>query len=220
MPRLSQHVCINKSLETTDPENTRIYLPSQLQPLIRDAVSATELVQTEEVVREAQMGQSLDDLRRELRARMFANKFKVKNVTGNRYMTRARDWMKRIDEKVLAAKHEYQMARAAYLALHGRGPWQEKFKELRDEDVRGINERALSVQERQERRAAREAAGLEDDEIAAEPMADGCYPGERDRQPISWLWYTFSTGRRGDEDENSPEVHAGKGYSMHNTSSP
>ena len=88
-------------------------------------------------------------------------------------MTRARDWMKRIDEKVLAAKHEYQMARAAYLALHGRGPWQEKFKELRDEDVRGINERALSVQERQERRAAREAAGLEDDEIAAEIRIDG-----------------------------------------------
>ena len=136
--------------ETSDPENTRIYLPSQLQPLIRDAVSEAELVQTEEVVREAQMGQSLDDLRRELRARMFANKFKVKNVTGNRYMTRARDWMKRIDEKVLAAKHEYQMARAAYLTLHGRGPWQEKFKELRDEDVRGINERALTAQERQE----------------------------------------------------------------------
>ena len=150
MPRLSQHVCVDKSLETNEPENIRIYLPSQLQPLIRDSICGAELVQTEDVICKAQMGQSLDDVRRELRARMFANKFKVKNVTGNRYMTCARDWMKRIDKKVLAAKHEYQIARGAYLTLHGRGPWQEKFKELRDEDVRGINERALTAQERQE----------------------------------------------------------------------
>ncbi|KAK7676418.1 hypothetical protein QCA50_020636 [Cerrena zonata] len=208
MPRLNQHIPINKSLVSNDVESIAIYLPSKLTPSTRNSVCESELVETETAIREAQLRQSLDDLRRELRARMFANKFKTKNITGNRYMTRARDWMKRIDEKVLAAKHEYQEARSAYLCLKGHGSWEEQFKDLKDEDVRGINERALSEQERQERKAAREAAGLDDDELSAEPMPDGCHPGERNRQPISWIWYTFSTGRN-DEDENSPRVHEG-----------
>ncbi|KAK7676010.1 hypothetical protein QCA50_021045 [Cerrena zonata] len=206
MPRLNQHICINKSQDSDHAENVVIYLPSKLTPATRNAVCEPKLIETEVAIREAQLRQCLDDLRRELRARMFANKFKTKNVTGNRYMTRARDWMKRIDDKVLAAKREYQEARQAYLSLKGHGSWEDKFKDLKDEDVRGINERALSEQERRERKAAREAAGLEDEEVAAEPMPEGCHPGERYRQPISWIWYTFSTGRN-DETDNSPEVH-------------
>ena len=210
MPRLPQYVHLKKSLDCSDPENITVHLPSSLDDSARSSVCEKALVDTEVVVREAQMQQSLNDLRRELRARMFANKFKTKNVTGNRYMTRARDWMKRIDEKVLTAKHEYQTAYRAYLSLKGHGSWEDRFKNLKDDDVRGINERALSEQERQERRAALKAAGLEDDEITAEPMPESCYPGERNRQPISWIWYTFSTGRT--EDENSPEVHEGIFY--------
>ena len=101
-------------------------------------------------------------------------------------MTHTRDWMKHIDEKVLAAKHEYQTAYCAYLSLKGHGSWEDRFKNLKDEDVRGINEQALSEQEWKERKAALKAAGLEDKEIAAEPMPETCYPGERNRQPISW----------------------------------
>lgn len=207
MPLLSQHFCLD--INTDEPENVTVYLPSTIPLPLRDLLCPPSLITTESAIREAQVRQALNDLRRELRARMFANKFKMKHVTGVRYMTRARDWMKRIDEKVVKAKHEYQHARASFLLLHGPGSWEESLRELKDEDVRGINERAMSAQEVLERKAAREAAGLEDDELTAEPMNEGCQPGERNRPPISWIWYTFSTGRKEGEDEEGPEMHEG-----------
>lgn len=212
MPLLPQHFCLD--IDSDEPENVTLYLPSTIPESLRNLLCPPALVNAESAIREAQVCQALNDLRRELRARMFANKFKMKHVTGVRYMTCARDWMKRIDEKVVTAKHEYQHARASFLSLRGPGSWEDSLRELKDEDVRGINERALSAQEVMERKAAREAAGSEDDELTAKPMSEGCQPGERNRQPISWIWYTFSTGRKDGEDEESPEMHEGTSFPL------
>ncbi|KAF7790585.1 hypothetical protein EIP86_001541 [Pleurotus ostreatoroseus] len=173
-------------------EDVPLYLPSGLDPLVRTGVCDAKITTIEETLREAQAYETLDELRCSLRARVFANQFKIKNATGQRANTRARNWQKSIDDKALAAKHAYRRARAALLSLRGPGEWSEKVLcSLSDTDVRSFNERAMTAEEMREREEARRAAGLQDEEILAVPVESSAL-GEG-RRTISWIWYSTGT---------------------------
>ncbi|KAF7797133.1 hypothetical protein EIP86_008325 [Pleurotus ostreatoroseus] len=185
-----------------EAENVPLYMPSSQDPLIRPRVCDAKIAAIEETIREAQAYESLDELRNSLRARVFANKFKIKNVTGQRANTKARDWQKTIDHKAIVAKHAYRRARAALLALRGPGEWSNKVLcQLNDADVRAFNERAMTEEEMREREEARRAAGLVEEEVLALPVDDGASLGEG-RRSISWIWYSTGTIglRQSDED--------------------
>ncbi|KAJ7711916.1 hypothetical protein B0H14DRAFT_3638925 [Mycena olivaceomarginata] len=53
-------------------------------------------------------------------------------------------------EAIHTTKLRYQYARAALLALRGHGPWEERLQILDDEDVRALNERALTEEEKKQ----------------------------------------------------------------------
>lgn len=183
-------------------ENVPLYMPSSLDPLIRSSACDTRIAAIEESLREAQGYEMLDEMRSGLRARMFANKFKIKNVTGQRANTQARSWQKTIDRKVIVAKHTYRRARTALLVLRGPGEWSEKIlRQLNDADVRAFNERALTEEEAREREQARRAAGTLEEEVLAVPVEDGAALGEG-RRTVSWIWYSTGTIglRQSDED--------------------
>ena len=56
------------------------------------------------------------------------------------------------------------------MALRGPGEWSEKvLRELTDADVRAFNERAMTDEEARERREARHAAGVLEEEVLAVP---------------------------------------------------
>lgn len=188
-------------------EQIPLYLPSSLDSDTRAAVCDGNLVDTEDKLRFAQLGESLDDLRQHLRSRIFANKFKIKNITGQRANTRARQWQKTIDKRIIGAKWTYRRARAAVLGLKGRGEWERQYRVLNDDDVRAFNERALTRQEQEERAEARRASGLLEEEVLAAPLEQGLETGEG-RRHISWIWHT-SGGFRVGEDEDRGAVHNG-----------
>lgn len=210
MAGLVQHLP-EGTLETEGPawrtcENIPLYLPSSLDSDTRSKVCTPQVIDTEDQLRYAHVQVSLEDMRNHLRVRVFANQYKIKNVTGQRENTRARQWQKTIDKWVLSAKRRYRRARKAYHSLHGPGPWETTYKVLKDEDVRTFNERALSLEEQRERADARRAAGLAEDEIAAAPLEPGLQLGEG-RRRISWIWMVQG---RCDEHENAPAIHAGE----------
>lgn len=86
------------------------------------------------------------------RTRLHVNKWKVKNIRGQRYNTRARALQHQINVKVHTVKLCYCHGCRAYLALAGPGPWTLQYKELQDDNCRAMNERELTQKEKEERR--------------------------------------------------------------------
>ena len=211
MPHLSVAVNLAENeggrSEWQQVEQIPLYLPSSLDAATRSNVCPPKVAAVEEKLREAQTYEALDDLRRQLRARVFANRFKLKNITGQTANTRARQWQKTIDEKAISFKHIYRRARQALLALRGPGEWSLKvLRELKEEDVRAFNERALTAEEARERLEARRAAGVITEEVLGQPAED-LVLGEG-RRTISWIWYSTGTiGLR--ETDNEENIHEG-----------
>ncbi|KAI0056201.1 hypothetical protein BV25DRAFT_1921198 [Artomyces pyxidatus] len=207
MPNVAPHFDVDDTTATSNPENIRLYLPSELPFKERLRFCDQDLINMEAKLREAQASDALDELRRQLRIRTYLNQFKIKNVTGQRPNTQARSLQSRIDVKVKAAAARYRRCRAAYLTLVGPGDWENRLRVLADEDVRGLGERAVRDIEIEEHRRLqdwnredrrRPTNWDSEDRLAA----GGVHPG-KSRRPLSWLW--FSVGLSADNTD--PGLH-------------
>ncbi|KAJ7494558.1 hypothetical protein B0H11DRAFT_1716969 [Mycena galericulata] len=188
---------------TAQPETIPIYLPSSLPAAVREAICVPELTAQEERLREAQAGEALRDLRSGLRTRTFAHQFKRKHTSGQGMYTKSRELLDAIEDRIRGAAARYRAARTALFALRGPGPWTEVLRELQKEDIRGMNERLMNAEEKEENRKARVLAGLsgdgKDDEVDdfGEPVdltvLFNLEMGEG-RRNLSWIWYSGSIG--------------------------
>ena len=186
----------------THAESIRLHLPSELSSSNRDRACAEGIADIEARVRHADASEALDDLRRYLRTRTFLNKWQVKNVSGQHRSTRARGLQHSVDVKVHSAKIRYRHSRNAHLVLRGHGDWEQVLKVLMDVDVRALNERALTENEKDDR-VRRMAMGTLTDDDSHEGVAMTGALGEG-RRTLSWIWFTVS------DDENSPDMHEGE----------
>ncbi|KAJ7712653.1 hypothetical protein B0H14DRAFT_3523822 [Mycena olivaceomarginata] len=94
----------------------------------------------------------------------------------------------------------YRYCRAALLTLCGHGKWEEEFKVLDDDDVRALNERALTKEEKEQTEHwAKLGGAFVEGGIA---RAAGLVAGEGSHT-LSWIWY--SAGKPLDEDD--PKLH-------------
>ena len=132
---------------------------------------------------------------------MLTNRFKIKNVTGQRANTRARALQKHVDLKVNDAADKYRTARAAYLSLVGPGKWEETLCVLERADVRALNEQAVSDQEYTEHQRICQELGLPADESLF-AVESGLGEGHR---RLSWIWLAVSSK----EDLDDPQMHEG-----------
>ena len=193
-------------------EDVPLYMPSDHRiSAFRADVCDANLTQIEDRLRNSQANEALDDLRRHLRTRTFANKYKIKNMVGQRANLRGRQWLATIDRRAMAAAKKYRRARDALRNLRGPGEWERALQELRDEDVRSFNERALTEQEQMERAAVRRAAGMPIEGVFGLDFRDD-QPICEGRRTISWIWLA----ERGGDDENDPMVQECK-YIFHFT---
>lgn len=208
MPSVDAQVLAHESRSSsTTPvhiEDAKLFMPSELTSTQREEYCHEGIADTENRLRYAEAFDSLEDLRRQLRTRTYISRFKIKNVTGQKANTRARDKQSTIDASVKSSELRYCRARKALLALRGPGDWEETLKVLHPSDVRGLNERGLNDQEKEDERQVRVKAGLPADDfndvrIISKPVA----VGEGARRP-SWLWYSSSTG----EDMADPTMRA------------
>ncbi|KAJ7343176.1 hypothetical protein DFH08DRAFT_810681 [Mycena albidolilacea] len=104
-----------------------------------------------------------------------------------------------VDEALSAAC--YHMAQSVLFSLWGPGSWENKLQVLRQQDISGMNKRALNNEEKEENRKAGVLAGLVEDTDGKDVNAysdpveltvlfnleigEGCHM-------LSWIWYTES----------------------------
>lgn len=178
---------------TTPPDEISLHLPSSVAVVSRDRIALPQLFEAEAELRYAQAWDALDELRRHLRTRTCTNRFKIKNITGQRANTRARTMQKGIDDRVKLAAAKYRHAREAYLALKGPGEWESTLRILAAGDVRALNERAMTEHEKEEQRRLRLRVVADGEgEFQIEETAVGG-PGEGHRM-LSWIWLQVSSG--------------------------
>ncbi|KAG6809254.1 hypothetical protein H0H92_000985 [Tricholoma furcatifolium] len=136
------------SAYTNTPELMSLHLPSSLLPETRPIICDKHgLAHMEDRLREGQASEALADLRRQLRIRTFANKFRNENASSQGTYTRMRTLQDQIETKIRAARDTYLVARAALLQLRGPGVWEQTYRVLKREDIRSINERTVTQAE-------------------------------------------------------------------------
>src|SRR5882762_6043056 len=107
-------------LASTDPsrsahvEDCKVYMPSELSESDRRKYCPRGLATMEDHLHHAEVLDSLENLRHQLRTHSFTNCFKVANVTGQNHNTRARETQHRIDDKVHLAELQYQCTRCKF----------------------------------------------------------------------------------------------------------
>lgn len=192
---------------TSSPELIELFLPSFFAPTQRDLICQQGLPDLEDRLRFAQATEALAHLRRQLRTRSFANSYKTRNVHSQGAYTRSRLLQNQIEVRIKAIRVQYDISRRTLLSLRGPGDWENTLRELRAEDVRGINERTLNDQEREEYRRARLLAGMSDEIVEGELHGMGTTSGQENiptiafnrslalgegRRTLSWIWYTVT----------------------------
>ncbi|TRM56615.1 hypothetical protein BD626DRAFT_551464 [Schizophyllum amplum] len=173
-----QSMSVNGSLQ---PEDVKVMLPSQISPpALRDTICTPGLVDIEKRVVYAAALDALDDIRHGLRARSATYDFKNKNSVGNKANTRAQSVLREIDLKIHQGAQRYRRHRRAYLALRGGGAWEEELKELKDTDIRFLNERDQEDQLRRQ--------GLLLTLAPASVPLQGAVAAGEGRRTLSWIW--------------------------------
>jgi hypothetical protein len=213
IPTIRSHVDVVDGDVSIEPEIMPLLLPSDVYFDDKDcsAIFSSDILYIEAQLREAQASDALAELRNKLRARGVAAQYKTKMPKSQGMFTRQRTLEDQIRRKIQVASETYTTARNCLLRLKVPGDWSNSLKELRPEDIRGINERLMLEEEKEVFRLAQRHAGVDPKET--EQFLDGEYGapptvtitpllarGEGKRPPISWIWYSVTlTGMSDDE---------------------
>jgi hypothetical protein len=185
------------------PEKIPLHLPSSLPAEKRATICVPGLAEVEDRLRFAQACEALTDLRCQLTKRTYASRYRTANISSQTHFTRFRELQDQTDSKIKAACSRYQVARSGLLHLRGKGEWELRLQELRPEDIRGLSEKALVNEEREQRKRTHEMAGISDSTSTTSPdnqhfqelpltMFNPHLAVGEGYRTLSWIWY--STG--------------------------
>ena len=183
---------------TLTPEHIPLRLPSSIESIHWERVCVPGLPQIEDKLRYAQATEALSGLRRQLQTRVMASKLSNKHAASQRTYVRSRALQDQVEVRVCACERQYNIARAAILALRGPGDWEKVLAQLRPEDVRGISERALTEEDKEEHQRTRQMAGCTDDRdldhLLSTPVVrfDPRRSLGEGRRTLSWIWYSYT----------------------------
>jgi hypothetical protein len=181
-------------------------MPSELaSAVVHGKVCAIGLPDVEARMRQGEAQDALEAVRQGLRTRTMTNRYKLRNFTGQGMMTKGQGILRQINVKIHIAKLRYRYSRAALLALRGHGGWEEALRVLDDDDVRALNERALTAEEKAQNDHWAELGGAVIEGGVA--RAAGVARGEG-AHTLSWIWYTVNSV----EEEDDERLHDGKSF--------
>ncbi|KAJ7207760.1 hypothetical protein B0H12DRAFT_1034419, partial [Mycena haematopus] len=170
-----------------DAEGIRLFMPSDIGDATkRERACAVGLPEVEADLRVGEAREALHSLRQALRARTMTNRFRLRHCTGQRMLTRGQGVLRQISLKVHRAKLRYRYARNALKQLRGPGTWEMELKVLDDADVRALNERALTAEEAEQRKAVHDYEDVAEEGGVA---AYGVVALGEGRRTLSWIWY-------------------------------
>ncbi|KAF8179820.1 hypothetical protein K438DRAFT_1768842 [Mycena galopus ATCC 62051] len=116
-------------------EATRLFMPSEIKNgHLRARVCTVGVPDIEARMREGETSEVLEDVRGGLRTCTMANRYKLRNYTGQGLLTRGQNILRTISLRIHSAKIRYRYACAALLALRGHGQWEERLRVLADGD--------------------------------------------------------------------------------------
>ncbi|KAJ6512878.1 hypothetical protein C8R45DRAFT_1087985 [Mycena sanguinolenta] len=194
------------------PEATRLFMPSELgDGAVRERPCALGLPEIEARMREGEATEALEAVRAGLRTRTMTNRYKIKHYTGQGMMTRGQGILRQINVRIHTAKIRYRYARAALLTLRGHGVWEQRLRILAEDDVRALNERALTSEEKAEKERLGEIGeAIVEGGVA---RAAGVAAGETNHM-LSWIWYAagVAEGTGGEQLEDALRVEWCKGF--------
>ncbi|KAJ7432012.1 hypothetical protein B0H11DRAFT_1761190 [Mycena galericulata] len=154
--------------KTRDPETMKLFMPSELGAESRREACEKGLAEIEEAMREGELQETLEDLRQALRTRTMTNRFRHRNTTGQRALTRGQGVLRQITIRIHKAKLRYRYARNALLRLRGHGIWEKTYRGLEDADT------------------LRELGGIVEGGVAAA----GVLAAGESNHTMSWIWYS------------------------------
>jgi hypothetical protein len=126
----------SRDLSSIPVETIPLYLPSSLPPELADAFP--ELRKVELSLRTAQLNDSLVELRRLRRIMQQVQLFRRHHgLYSQRSTTRIQDTLGRFRLKSERCISRYRAAHETMKRLDPAGVWQQSFRDLKDEDVRG-----------------------------------------------------------------------------------
>lgn len=132
-------------------EQVPLFLPLSLSPNLRSSPGFVKPLAHEIQLRVAQADDALADIRHHLRIISGLWQFKKVNIsgTGNRPNTRMRSLFNRFNNRMRQSVLRYRAARSALLAanLGGGQNWEDRLKDLKDNDVRGPGKDDFYLQE-------------------------------------------------------------------------
>ncbi|KAJ6452354.1 hypothetical protein C8R47DRAFT_998112, partial [Mycena vitilis] len=118
-----------------DAESVKLFMPSELENEARGRACEKGLALVEEEMRKGELEETLEDLRQALRARTATSRFRHRNTTGQRALTRGQGVLRQITVRIHKAKLRYRYARNAVMRLCSHGAWEKRFRTLSDEDI-------------------------------------------------------------------------------------
>jgi len=210
MPGLTRYIAelvpLPKEVSMSTPESIPLYLPSSLPADMCPLICIHGVQEIKDRLRFAQASEALNKLRCQLVKRTYASQYKVQNVSSQRHYTRFRTLQEHTELKIKAACRQYSTARSALLVLRGpaSGIWEHTLQELHPSDVRGLSEKALMEEERQENMLTRAMAGLspgpdppagqkDNFEVLPEMLHDPKLAVGEGHRTLSWIWYTTTS---------------------------
>ncbi|KAK0421579.1 hypothetical protein EV421DRAFT_1747354, partial [Armillaria borealis] len=173
-------------------ESIKLFMPSELDDDNQRArVCTPGVAEMESHMREAESRDSLQRLRSGLRNHAASHLFTVKNVTGQNSTTRNQGILWTIQMNIHANKLRYRYSRNVLFRLRGHGPWEDELRLLRDEDIRGLNERLQTEDELHEQQRLRDLGVMD----AIGESLTNWNPVQRgdSRRVLSWIWYNSGT---------------------------
>ncbi|KAF9471339.1 hypothetical protein BDN70DRAFT_909381 [Pholiota conissans] len=196
--------------KSSNSEDMLLWLPSRISQPHRSRICTAGLAVIEERLRDAQLPDALENIRKILKIKSRLIQFKNKNIRGQRDGTRSRAVIDRVHDRARYSAEKYRDARAAKYALAGPGKWEEIFHVLEDSDIRGYQD-PNRLRQRVGRRGV-----LEDDQkdrAKEVPMGDKeftLFNEERKRRDgtgetrrtLSWIWLTTTASSAEDDKDD------------------
>jgi hypothetical protein len=176
MPELSSYLTSKPyaldAVSMSTPKHIPLYFPSSFPPEHRSLICTGDIEGVEDRLRFAQASEALTKLRCQLMKRTYASCYRVRNVSTQRHYTQFRTLQEQTENKVKIFTLQYNTARDALLQLHGPGVWEKTLQKIGAEDIRGLSEKALIEEEKEETRRTHTMAGMKEFQMAKEGMFD------------------------------------------------
>ncbi|KAF7367657.1 CxC2 domain-containing protein [Mycena sanguinolenta] len=164
-----------------DAEAIRLFLPSDIADSTKRVKACAEgLPEVESSLWEGEVHDALKSLRQGLRVRTMTNRFRLRNATGQRALTRGQGILRQNNVKIHKAKLRYRYARNALC----RVTWGT------EDDICALNERTVLNEERAQWEAVHDLRDVEEGGVAEY----GVVALGEGRRTLSWIWYTAKGG--------------------------